>query len=35
MKQVILDIAKEMNIENIGFTNILNYDYLEHFLNEG
>lgn len=34
MKQVILDIAKEMNIENIGFTNILNYDYLELFLNE-
>jgi len=34
MKQIILDIAKEMNIENIGFTNVLNYDYLEHFLNE-
>jgi len=34
MKQVILDIAKKMNIENIGFTNILNYDYLEQFLIE-
>ena len=31
MKQIILDIAKEMNIENIGFTNVLNYDYLEQF----
>jgi len=34
MKQVILDIAKDMNIENIGFTNVLNYDYLEHFFKE-
>jgi epoxyqueuosine reductase len=34
MKQIILDIAKEMNIENIGFTNVMNYDYLEDFFNE-
>lgn len=34
MKQVILDIAKEMDIENIGFTNILNYDYLEPLFNK-
>lgn len=34
MKQVILDIANDMNIENIGFTNVLNYDYLENLLND-
>lgn len=34
MKQIIIDIAKEMNIENIGFTNLMNYDYLEDFFKE-
>jgi len=34
MKQIILNIAKDMNIKNIGFTNVLNFGYLENMLNE-